>query len=1105
MATVVDLGQKVKAKYPGSYDNLSDEEVGIKTRSKYPDAYGSFTDVTPAPQEDGFLKSTAKAILQTPIQMGVSAFNAAKAVKPLAGAISSHITGNQQAEQSYLSQANAERDKSRTLPFFGTEKPFVTGTESNTEAAKKVLGAGAELGSYTIGGGAGKALLTGGLKGLGARLVIGAGEGVVAGALGSGGRTAAEGGSASDIGSSTVSGAEFGGVLGGLIGATPAAVKGIKTLGKFGLTKATGLEQSTLNTALEHGAELSKARAEGLNRSQIGEKVKGAFDNLIGNISDTGKAYDPIREAGHVIEIPEGYWTSKLADNGIVLNAEGAVDRKLSRRVLTQADASAINDFTQNYAKEGIQTADDFLRSREALANVAKYDAAKSGESANIAKNVRSSLNEDFRGHIPGLEELDAQYSPLKDLLKETKSIVDKGGEVKLAKIVNSLKSGREGQLATLEKLHPGITNELQMLSAVEDIEAASGHKVGTYAQNLLLGGGTAALATGNPLVGIGAAIASNPKVIIPILETFSKLKGAALGKLGGIGNISALVTSASEKIKNGIKPNAEESKVVAQAFKAANDNPKAYGFVAGFQPEQDENGNFKGIKFDPKMAALGVGLGVAGEEIGGKLKGKLESGLQEGELGAKPRVIEGEIVKPLADVLKKSPNADPLIEEAKKYKTPEEFVNKADITKTDSFKKWAGKSDVVEVFHGSPHNFDKFEPGEKTFNVSGQPTSGISFADKYSNAEPFSRQYSENYTNDYSFLSKKYDDLLKKEKSNISVDEKTISKLQAELKTIFNGNNLNVDGKMSSDEANAIISYFGNRELKNLSPENYRTLEQIANGNKENLGKIFKMREEEIAQLDKKYKDEGKVYRAYLKGKVVEVNGEDIGFGATRNEIVDNLKPNEILKINNADAGQYIGTEYMTKNPKNIFVVNAGETKSQLTDIWNQANKKSLGEVLQPKAKVQPRTEMSFDELPRTVKEDISSEIYDATQPEHDFSARFGPEDIQNALNDHKISIGNENVDALIAQFKGQNRSTSEIAVKNLKQVLQRKGELDPIIVNGNKLVDGGHRIMAYKELGKKEIPVIDISSIYEMLKTNPESILDPYEYGLKNFNQPK
>lgn len=43
MATVIDLGQKVKAKYP-EYNNMTDWEVGTRVKAKYPE-YSDFTDV----------------------------------------------------------------------------------------------------------------------------------------------------------------------------------------------------------------------------------------------------------------------------------------------------------------------------------------------------------------------------------------------------------------------------------------------------------------------------------------------------------------------------------------------------------------------------------------------------------------------------------------------------------------------------------------------------------------------------------------------------------------------------------------------------------------------------------------------------------------------------------------------------------------------------------------------------------------------------------------------------------------------------------------------------------------------------------------------------
>lgn len=44
--TIIDLGKKVKAKYPGQYDDLPDDEVGRRVKAKFPGAYDDFADVT---------------------------------------------------------------------------------------------------------------------------------------------------------------------------------------------------------------------------------------------------------------------------------------------------------------------------------------------------------------------------------------------------------------------------------------------------------------------------------------------------------------------------------------------------------------------------------------------------------------------------------------------------------------------------------------------------------------------------------------------------------------------------------------------------------------------------------------------------------------------------------------------------------------------------------------------------------------------------------------------------------------------------------------------------------------------------------------------------
>jgi len=62
--TIIDLGQKVKAKYPGTYDNLDDAEVGRRVQAKYPQ-YSQFMDV---PQGSTAPKVDMKELPPTALQ-----------------------------------------------------------------------------------------------------------------------------------------------------------------------------------------------------------------------------------------------------------------------------------------------------------------------------------------------------------------------------------------------------------------------------------------------------------------------------------------------------------------------------------------------------------------------------------------------------------------------------------------------------------------------------------------------------------------------------------------------------------------------------------------------------------------------------------------------------------------------------------------------------------------------------------------------------------------------------------------------------------------------------------------------------------------------------
>lgn len=70
MPTIIDLGQKVKAKYPGVYDDLSDLEVGEKVKAKYPGSYDDFTDVKDSIPKKvfNFVKEGVKSLGNTAVR-----------------------------------------------------------------------------------------------------------------------------------------------------------------------------------------------------------------------------------------------------------------------------------------------------------------------------------------------------------------------------------------------------------------------------------------------------------------------------------------------------------------------------------------------------------------------------------------------------------------------------------------------------------------------------------------------------------------------------------------------------------------------------------------------------------------------------------------------------------------------------------------------------------------------------------------------------------------------------------------------------------------------------------------------------------------------------
>jgi len=114
----------------------------------------------------------------------------------------------------------------------------------------------------------------------------------------------------------------------------------------------------------------------------------------------------------------------------------------------------------------------------------------------------------------------------------------------------------------------------------------------------------------------------------------------------------------------------------------------------------------------------------------------------------------------------------------------------------------------------------------------------------------------------------------------------------------------------------------------------------------------------------------------------------------------------------------------------------------------------------------------VKFDDLPRETQTDIASEI------EERFGVYRPIDDLRGLVNPPVFLVR----DTPIRSITGYNRNPSQLAVGKYVEMLERGSEAPPILVDGNKFVDGGHRFAAYVQAGRKTIPTIDVGRIFKL-----------------------
>ena len=387
--------------------------------------------------------------------------------------------------------------------------------------------------------------------------------------------------------------------------ASPSVASGIKTgatiasdIAKSAGSQLFAMSPQTIKAIVD--GNVSKQALESLDRVSLENRVSQGLNTAIDDLSGLGQEYADLYN--QVVDIPVGRSyrgvtisepiTKALNDFGMSVDQSGKIIRGTNSTPLTQQTINRIYDFAQTYGKTGKLSSKEFLNIRKALDNIIDWNSTDADVADSFVKAVRGNYDEIGKKQIKGLAEKDASFSEVAQDLKNLKrQLVGPGGQMKdnaSSVIANLTNKGNEKKLARLEKYVPGITEEIMVLKAVEDIANASGIKVGTYTRGIV----TAAATLANPLAGVLAFIATHPSVVVPILRAYGQGKRA----------VQAVVDSIIGKITTGKQLNKTEFKVFSDAIldaKLYQTPPESGGRVmrSSFGMPDDKGNPTKGIR----------------------------------------------------------------------------------------------------------------------------------------------------------------------------------------------------------------------------------------------------------------------------------------------------------------------------------------------------------------------------------------------------------------------------------------------------------------------------------------------------------------------------
>jgi hypothetical protein len=324
--------------------------------------------------------------------------------------------------------------------------------------------------------------------------------------------------------------------------------KGLGAIPEYAINQILGTKTGAVKTITENPDAFRSENMAQTSRVGLGEEIKAALDAREESLSETGKAYEPLRNAvtedgkPATVRVDPNFLPRAIRDIFGLGVKGGKIVAKTTSRVTESRDVRAVQDLYDMWQPafaKGVLSNKEYFNFRKKLSKLSGYerDLGKSTDLENLSSIFRNKLNRHYGGQIPGLRDvidregkvtkpgLDTQFAGQIEAFKRLrKGILDKDGNLTTAgiqKIANSVGRGKDLEVARLEEIVPGITRKARILKVIEELEDLKGRQVGTYAR-----GGLAAIGIGTlNIPAIIASILATPEIALPLLRQYGYAK----------------------------------------------------------------------------------------------------------------------------------------------------------------------------------------------------------------------------------------------------------------------------------------------------------------------------------------------------------------------------------------------------------------------------------------------------------------------------------------------------------------------------------------------------------------------------------------------------